>query len=367
MTPLKKTLVELGSRSYTVFVGSGLLKRLDEMLPGNGWYRAMVVTDENVGPLYAEVLERCLSRAGLSVETCVLAPGEGSKSAPKAFELLDIMAASRTGRADLLVALGGGVVGDVAGFVASVYKRGMPFLQVPTTLMAQVDSSIGGKTGVNLDRGKNLVGTFHQPVAVISDVDVMRTLPEREYTSGLAEVAKYSFLMPDRWPEPLGESAGRLKAMDTAELVAMVDRCVGMKAGVVSLDEFDTSVRAVLNYGHTLGHALESATGYDGTYTHGEAVSVGMVFAAHVAAEVGITDGGLVDRHLEVLASLGLPVAPNAPAPEFERVLSAMRHDKKSRRGLTMVLLAGEGSPAVHGDLDSALLRDCYRRMMGGA
>ncbi|MBU4301352.1 MAG: 3-dehydroquinate synthase [Actinobacteria bacterium] len=362
---LERTLVELGPRSYTVFVGDGLLGGAGELLVEDSWRRALVVTDDNVGPLYADTVTGSLRRAGLEVASISIEPGEGSKSVHKAFELLDFLTGSGMRRADLLVALGGGVVGDLAGFVASVYKRGVPVLQVPTTLMAQVDSSIGGKTGVNLPRGKNLVGTFHQPVAVICDVDTLETLPEREYRSGLAEVAKYSFLRPELWPVPLAESADLLKELDKEELATVVNLCAGIKARIVSADEYDTGVRAVLNYGHTLGHALEAATGYE-TYTHGEAVSVGMVFAAHVAAEVGITDGGLVDRHLEVLASLGLPVAPYPPAPEFERVLDAMWQDKKSRGGLTMVLLAGEGNAMVRHDLDTAVLAECYQRLMGG-
>jgi len=358
------TRVQLGDRGYDVVVGNGLLGRIDELLPGNGWERAMVVTDRNVGPLYAGEVDRCLRGAGLDVKSFALEPGEASKSAHNAFELIDIMAAFRMGREDLLVALGGGMIGDVTGFAASVYKRGLPYLQVPTTLMAQVDSAIGGKTGVNLDCGKNLVGTFHQPVAVLSDVEVMRTLPEREYTSGLAEVAKYSFLWPDRWPGTLAASAERLRALDTGEMVAVVDRCAGIKAGVVSSDEFDTSVRAVLNYGHTMGHALEAVAGY-GFYTHGEAVSIGMVYAGIVSDEMGDGPPSFSDRHRETLASMGLPTAPRTP-PGFDAVLDAMRHDKKNRDGITMVLLDRDGTPVLRGDLDPALLKHCYRRLMGG-
>lgn len=359
------TRVELGDRGYDVVVGSGLLGRLDELLPGGRWERVMVVTDRNVGPLYSGEVDRCLSGAGLDVKSFALEPGEGSKSAHRAFELLNIMAAFRMGREDLLVALGGGVVGDVAGFAASVYKRGMPYLQVPTTLMAQVDSSIGGKTGVNLDCGKNLVGTFHQPVAVLSDVDVMRTLPEREYTSGLAEVAKYSFLWPDRWPGTLAASAENLRALDTGEMVAVVDRCAGIKAGVVSSDEFDRSVRAVLNYGHTMGHALEAVAGY-GSYTHGEAVSIGMVYAGIVSEEMGDGPPGISEGHRETLALLGLPIAPRTP-PGFDAVLDAMRHDKKNRNGITMVLLDRDGTPVVTAGLETGTLKRCYRRLIGGA
>ncbi|MCG2796707.1 MAG: 3-dehydroquinate synthase, partial [Actinomycetia bacterium] len=229
---LERTLVELGPRSYTVFVGDGLLGGAGELLVEDGWRRALVVTDDNVGPLYGDTVTRGLRRAGLEVASISIEPGEGSKSVHKAFELLDFLTGSGMRRADLLVALGGGVVGDLAGFVASVYKRGVPVLQVPTTLMSQVDSSIGGKTGVNLPRGKNLVGTFHQPVAVICDVDTLRTLPKREYTSGLAEVAKYSFLRPELWPVPLAESADLLRELDKEELATVVNLCAGIKARI---------------------------------------------------------------------------------------------------------------------------------------
>lgn len=362
----ERIVVELGPRSYTVLVGEGLLDRTAEVLPEGGWRRAAIITDGNAGPLYSGTVSRCLREAGLEVTTCTVEPGERSKSAGKAFELLESLTTSGLGRSDLVVALGGGVVGDLAGFVASVYKRGVPLLQVPTTLMSQVDSSIGGKTGVNLEEGKNLVGTFHQPVAVLCDVGTLRTLDKRQYTSGLAEVAKYAFLDPALLPRPLGEMASPLRAAGPEVLVTVVSRCAGAKAEVVSEDERDTGVRAVLNYGHTLGHALEAVTAYRGTYTHGEAVAIGMVFAALVASRTGVADGRLADRHIEALRSLGLPTAPLEPIADFDAVLNAIWHDKKSRGGIAMVLLHGEGHPEVHPDLDVSVLGDCYRRLIGG-
>ncbi|MBU4174145.1 MAG: 3-dehydroquinate synthase [Actinobacteria bacterium] len=360
---LERTCVELGPRSYSVFVGEGLLGGIDELLGEGDWRRALVVTDDNVGPLYADTVTGSLRRAGLEVALNSIEPGENSKSMHEALELIELLATSGMTRVDLLVALGGGVVGDLAGFVASVYKRGMPFLQVPTTLMAQVDSSIGGKTGVNLDCGKNLVGTFHQPVAVISDVETLSTLSEREYRSGMAEVAKYSFLRPEMWPTPLAESAVSLKGVDKAQLAKVVNRCAAIKAEIVSGDECDTGLRAVLNYGHTLGHALEAATGYDGTYTHGEAVSIGMVYAGIVSEEIGSGPPGVADRHREVLASLGLPTTPRTP-PGFDAVLDAMRHDKKNRDGITMVLIDRDNNPFVRAGLETGMLKCCYQRLV---
>ncbi len=361
---LERTFVELGPRSYTVFVGEGLLGGIDELMGEGDWRRALVVTDDNVGPLYADKVTGSLRRAGLEVALRSIEPGENSKSVHEAMELLELLATSGMTRVDLLVALGGGVVGDLAGFVASVYKRGLPILQVPTTLMAQVDSSIGGKTAVNLECGKNLVGTFHQPVAVISDVDVMRTLPERQYTSGLAEVAKYRFIRPEMWLTPLAESAALLKELEKAQLANVVNRCAAIKAEIVSADEYDTGGRAVLNYGHTLGHALESATGYDGTHTHGEAVSIGMVYAGIVSEEIGYGPQGIADRHRETLASLGLPTTPRT-SPGFDAVLKAMRHDKKNRDGITMVLIDRDNKPVVRAGLQTDTLKRCYDVLCG--
>lgn len=363
--------VELGERTYEVVVGAGLLGRIDELLAGlnesRAWRRAALVTDTNVGPLHANQLARGLERLDLDVATVSLEAGEKSKSGTSALQVVDFLADSLITRSDLVVALGGGVVGDQAGFAASIYKRGIDLLQVPTTLMAQVDSSIGGKTGVNLDSGKNLVGTFHQPVAVLCDVEALATLPARDYASGLAEVAKYSFIRPDAFPQTAKEFAGGLLAREPAALASVVKTCASIKAGVVSLDERDTGLRAVLNYGHTLGHALEAATEYVGSYTHGEAVAIGMVFAALVAEALAEAEVGLAARHRSALKSLGLPVAPLKPAPAFATLAGHIAQDKKSTGGITMVLLQKEGEPVVRGDLELEILVECYESMVKGA
>jgi len=354
--------VDLGERSYDVWVGEGLLEKASGFIPAPKGSAVAVITDENVGELYLETLERGLDPLDLEVLVESVAPGEGSKDASVAVGLLERFARRGLKRSDMVVALGGGVVGDLAGFVASVYGRGMRVVQVPTTLMAQVDSSIGGKTAVNLPQAKNLVGTFHQPAAVICDVALLATLPTGVFRSGLAEVAKYGFLDPEG---PAASWKGR--ADDKADAAVAVRSCAAAKAGFVVEDEFDMKgVRAFLNYGHTLGHALEAAGGY-ATYTHGEAVAIGMVYAAIVSEEAGIAAEGLSGRHRERLSGLGLPVKPAEPRPAFLELLGPMSLDKKVTRGLTMVLLEAEGRPRIEAGLDRDMLALCYERLLGEA
>ncbi len=371
MIDARRVTVELGDRTYGVMVGAGLLEHVDEVLAdlreAAGWNHALLISDDNVGLLYSEMAEAGLRRLGVEVSEVLVEPGERSKSPETALRLVDSMATSLLERSDLVVALGGGVVGDLAGFAASVYKRGVDLVQLPTTLMAQVDSAIGGKTAVNLEVGKNLAGTFHQPVAVVCDVELLSTLTEREYRSGLAEVAKYTFLEPDRFPRPFEGTADRLASRGTEALLDVVPACAGIKAGTVSADEFDRGVRTHLNYGHTLGHALEAVTEYEGTYTHGEAVAVGMLFAALVAEELEVAAGGLAARHRAALERFGLPVAPLDPAPGFEVLWDHILQDKKSSGGTKMVLLEAEGRPLVRGQLHPRTLAECYARLVKGA
>jgi shikimate kinase / 3-dehydroquinate synthase len=352
--------VELQERSYAIFVGHGLLEHAGRLIEPAGCQAAFVISDDSVAELYGATLLSSLESSSTVVRSFTFPHGEASKTLGTATEMIERLADSGGTRSDIVVALGGGVTGDLAGFVASMFKRGLRFAQVPTTLMAQVDSSIGGKTGVNLPHGKNLVGTFYQPAAVVCDVDVLASLPEREIRSGMAEVAKYSFLDPGGWPrlEKLF-SGGEL---DLDAMVEVVARCASIKAVVVSEDELDTGLRAVLNYGHTLGHSLEAASGYGSVYTHGEAVSVGMVFAALVAEEIGMTEG-LSRRHIEFLEPLGLPVRPVEPAPGFDEVMELITQDKKSRGDIVMILLEDEGHLVVMDGLHRDLLKSAYERL----
>lgn len=363
---IRRIVVELGDRSYTVFVGNELTGGLPALLGGKSWKKAAIVTDRDVGPLYLERVERPLVSAGVETGSVMVDPGENSKSINELSGLLGYFSSRGMTRGDLVIGLGGGVIGDLAGFAASVFKRGLALLHIPTTLMAQVDSSIGGKTAVNLPSGKNLVGTFYQPIAVISDVSVLASLSNREYMSGLAEVAKYMFLDTDGWTGGMEEYSLARDKGEEELLVGMVGRCAEIKAQIVARDELDTGLRAVLNYGHTLGHALETATEYTGLYTHGEAVSVGMVFAAMVSGEMNVAARDIVAAHRGILRSVGLPTAPFDPAPEFDKLYEIMAQDKKNRGSLTMVLLEEEGRPVVKSGLERDLLWKCYRELISG-
>lgn len=361
--------VRAAGGSYPVVVGAGLLDALDGELAtavrGRRWRRAFVVTDDNVGPLYLDPVSSALGRMGLLLDGTSIRPGESSKNAAAMLELVDALAVAGLTRSDLVVALGGGVVGDLAGFAAAVFKRGVDLLQLPTTMMAQVDSSIGGKTGVNLPAGKNLMGSFHQPVAVLSDVETLRTLDEREYRSGLAEAAKYSFLSPADFRGGLDEVAVGPGRVEAATLIEAVRACASVKARVVSADEREHGVRVILNYGHTLGHALEAAGGYSGGRTHGEAVAVGMMFAALVSDSLGVSSG-LARRHAAALRALRLPTGLERPAPAFDRLRDFILQDKKSAGDVRMVLLEEEGSPVARDAVPLETMAECYDRLAEG-
>jgi 3-dehydroquinate synthase len=292
---------------------------------------------------------------GLGVVHLGVPEGEEAKSLQVMHALERQLATQEAHRDDPIVALGGGAVGDLAGFVAATYMRGVPFVQVPTTLTAQVDAAIGGKTGVNLPEGKNLVGAFHQPVAVLADVRTIATLPDRAFRSGLAEVAKYALTLDPELLEMLEADPSRLLERGPSALETVVARCVRAKAGVVALDERDTGRRLILNYGHTLGHALERLAGYQ-DLRHGEAVAIGMVFAARVAEATGLAAPGLAAGHVELLRAIGLPVTLRHLDPEA--VLAAMATDKKHHHGLRLVLLRQVGEPAVVQAPDRAVLTD---------
>lgn len=339
--------MDLGDRSYEVSVGAGTLARAAALMPPlAGCERVAMVSDANVDAAWGATAAVALSPLASSgeVHRFVVPAGEGSKSMHQAGNLLEDLATQRIRRGDLLVALGGGMVGDLAGFVASVYQRGMAVLQVPTTLLAQVDAAIGGKTAVNLTAGKNLVGTFHQPRGVIVDTTTLATLAEREYRSGLAEVAKYGFSFDPGLLDLLEGSLDAIEARDPEVLEEIVARSVAIKASVVASDERDLADRRImLNYGHTLAHALEALGGYE-RWLHGEAVSVGLVFAAALAEGLGMLDAESAQRHRRVLESLGLPVAGSFDREDVE---AAWSMDKKYKGGVRWVLLNGLANPVV--------------------
>ena len=349
---------------YAVLIGSGLVDRLDELLPElPGAEGAAVVSSPPLAAVAGRVGE-ALTRRGLAVHQLEVPVGEEAKRLAVVAGLYERLAEIPARRADPVVAVGGGATTDVAGFAAATWLRGVPLVNVPTTVLGMVDAAVGGKTGVDLEAGKNLVGSFHQPVAVVADLDTLAGLPTAEVRSGLAEVAKAGLAGDPALAEALARSAGPAVAGDPAALAPLVEGAVRVKAAVVGADEHedgDAPVgRLALNYGHTLGHALERLAGYRGL-RHGEAVALGMVFAARVAEAVGLARPGLADGHVELLAAVGLPVGGVRLDPD--RVLAAMATDKKQRKGLRLVLLRDLGQPEVVTSPDRQVLVAAIRSL----
>jgi len=349
--------VELGERAYRIHIGSGILDDASLYAAHLAAGRAAVVTNTVVAPLYLERLRRALAAAGVHTLEIVVADGEQAKDWRTLDQVFDALLAARCDRQTPIVALGGGVVGDLAGFAAAVYLRGVPFIQVPTTLLAQVDSSVGGKTAVNHPRGKNLIGAFHQPLVVVSDVATLATLPVRELRAGLAEVIKHGFGLDRGFTDWLEVNLGRLLAGDADALTHAVRRSCELKAEVVAADERESGRRAVLNLGHTFAHAIETGMGY-GEWLHGEAVAAGMVIAAELSARAGLIGERDVRRVRELINRAGLPVAGPATLPP-ERYLELMAIDKKATRGrIRFVLLEAIGRAVLRADIDEQLVRE---------
>jgi len=339
---------------YDVVVGSGVLAEVGGLLRGRR--SAALVAQPPVLERHGEAVRAALAEQGVAVVTTPMADGESAKTLATVETLCRAWAAAGLLRHDAVVALGGGVVGDTAGFAAAVYHRGVALVQCPTTLLAQVDAAIGGKTAVNLPEGKNLVGAFHQPLGVVADVDTLATLPEREYRGGLGEVAKYALMGgaadPTGLAATLAASRAALDARDPSVLSDLVVRCAEIKASVVAADPQErTGLRATLNYGHTLAHALETV-GHHGLH-HGEAVGVGLVFAGALAAAMGRISPAEADRHRTLVAGLGLPTT--AAGLDAAELVAMMRRDKKARGGLTFVLLGANGLETVDDPPEAAL------------
>ncbi|MBB2972505.1 3-dehydroquinate synthase [Mesorhizobium sp. RMAD-H1] len=351
--------VSLGDRSYEILIGSGLIARAGEEIARRlKGVRVAVVTDENVAGFHLDVLMRGLEAASIAATPIIVTPGEKSKGFATLETVTNAVLAARLERGDAVIALGGGVIGDLAGFVAGIVRRGMGFVQMPTSLLAQVDSSVGGKTGINTAHGKNLVGVFYQPQLVLADTDVLDTLTPREFRAGYAEVAKYGLIdQPDffawlekNWQHVFAGGAERTQA---------IARSCRAKAAVVARDERETGDRALLNLGHTFGHALETATGYDSSrLVHGEAVSIGMVLAHQFSAHMNLAspdDASRVEAHLK---AVGLPVSisdiPGA-MPPAEKLMDYIAQDKKVSRGtLTFILTRGIGQSFIARDVPAS-------------
>lgn len=355
----KTVQVKLGERSYPIFIGSGL--PLSSMLENGKGVKALVVSDATVDRLHGEACRRRLAEQGIETVPVVVPAGESSKCLKYVETLYERAAASRLDRNSIVVALGGGMVGDLAGFVAATYLRGLRFVQVPTTLLAMVDSSVGGKTGVNLERGKNLVGAFHQPMEVDADLALLETLPPREYVSGLAEVIKYGVIWDAAFFALIEHRAEDLLRRDPALLEQVVARCCEIKAEVVAMDEREIGPRAILNFGHTLGHAIETVGGY-GRWLHGEAVAMGMHFAARVSVKArGLPDWEAA-RIVDVLRRMGLPIKPEPDrAVAWGPLWDAMLSDKKTLRDRPRFVLAERlGAVTTGCEISEALLRETW-------
>jgi len=347
--PVRTVSVQLGNRSYAIKIAPGLLQKLgNECARLKLGRRCAIITDTNVGRRFARTACRSLAAAGFEPSLITVPAGETAKSLRSVEQCYDQLAAHRLERKSFIVALGGGVVGDLAGFVAATYLRGIPFVQVPTTLLAQVDSSVGGKTGVNLKAGKNLVGAFYQPRLVLCDLDTLKTLPEREFRAGLAEVIKYGIIYDAPLFARLERDLAGLLRRKPALLAAVVARCCEIKAEVVGQDETESGLRAILNFGHTIGHAIENSSGY-GKFLHGEAIAIGQVVESRLSAGLtGLSDGD-AGRILDLIKRAGLPYAIKLDAGRRKKLFAAMKLDKKVSDGQVKFVLARRIGKVVWG------------------
>ena len=353
---MRTVSVQLGNRSYMIKIAPGLLKQLGgECARLKLGDRCAIITDTNVGKIFAKPVYESLLKAGFEPVLITVTAGETAKSLKSVQRCYDQLAAHRLERKSFIVALGGGVVGDLAGFVAATYLRGIPFVQVPTTLLAQVDSSVGGKTGVNLRAGKNLVGAFYQPRLVLCDLDTLQTLPEREFRAGLAEVIKYGIIYDAKLFAQLERNLPRLIKREPKTLAAVIARCCEIKAEVVSKDETEGGLRAILNFGHTIGHAIENSVGY-GKFLHGEAIAIGQVAAAKLSQKIL----GLPQRDVERIENLfqraGLPVQIRLNSVQRKKLFTAMMLDKKVSGGEIKFVLAQKIDKVVWGQKVSTAL-----------
>ncbi|WP_414443712.1 3-dehydroquinate synthase [Burkholderia sp. 22PA0106] len=337
--------VDLGDRAYPIHIGDGLIGRTELFAPHIKGASVTIVTNTTVDPLYGDALRAALAPLGKQVETVVLPDGEAYKHWETLNLIFDGLLGSRADRKTTLIALGGGVVGDMTGFAAACYMRGVPFIQVPTTLLSQVDSSVGGKTGINHPLGKNMIGAFYQPQAVIADIGALRTLPERELAAGIAEVVKTGAIADPAFFDWIEADIEALNRREPAALTEAVKRSCEIKAGVVAADEREGGLRAILNFGHTFGHAIEAGLGY-GEWLHGEAVGCGMVMAADLSVRLGRLDDASRQRLNRVIAAAHLPV--RAPDLGAARYVEMMQVDKKAEAGaIKFIVLERLGAASI--------------------
>jgi len=348
--------VELANRSYPIHIGRGLVSNADLILPHLKRKHVAIVTNTTVAPLYLEQLSASLQAAGVSVISIILPDGEAYKNSETLNLIYDALLQNRCERSTTLIALGGGVIGDLTGYAAATYLRGVPFIQIPTTLLSQVDSSVGGKTGINHPLGKNMIGAFYQPQLVLADIDTLQTLPSREFSAGMAEVIKYGLIRDPDFFDWLEMHIDQLMALDESSITEAIYRSCQNKADVVARDEHETGERALLNLGHTFGHAIENAMGY-GVWLHGEAVAAGTMMAADLSARMGWLKPEDVKRINALLTAANLPL--EAPKLGVEKYLDLMQLDKKVADGkIRLVLQQGIGKSVITSDYDEKKLKE---------
>lgn len=354
---MKEVRVRLAERSYPIWVGRNILDQLGKILRGYDLTpKVMIVTNPIVNGYYGRRVREILEESNFSVAIAVVPDGEEYKSLKWANKLYDELLAHKLDRYSTIVALGGGVIGDLAGFVASTFMRGISYVQVPTTLLAQVDSSVGGKVAVNHPKAKNMIGAFWQPKFVLVDLEVLRTLPQRELRAGLAEVIKYGVIKDSAFFEFLETNIDGIKGMDLGDLEKVVANSCRIKAEVVSLDEREAGLRAILNYGHTIGHALEALTDYK-VYRHGEAVSIGMVCSAKISCKMGILPDDQALRQVKLLRKVDLPTGVKGLKPK--RIIEALSRDKKVREGKVRFILARDiGQVVIRDDVPTGIIEE---------
>ena len=355
---MRSVEIDLGSRSYEIKIGDDLLGNSDELLPWIKGNQILIVTNEIVAPLYLQKLKHAIQAK--DVHEIILPDGEHTKSLATAESIFDLLLKIPCDRDVTIIALGGGVIGDMAGFVAACYQRGVNFLQIPTTLLSQVDSSVGGKTAVNHARGKNMIGAFHQPVKVITDLTTLQSLPQREFSAGMAEVIKYGLINDPEFFEWLENNIQSVMAMEPEALSFAIERSCRDKAEIVERDERESNVRALLNLGHTFGHAIEAGMGY-GYWLHGEAVAIGMMMAAHMSNLAGDLSEAEMNRIRTLLVNAKCPADVSIEMTP-KRMLELMQVDKKVQAGrVRLVLLKGIGQAYLTRDYDNDLLSETLR------
>ena len=355
--------VDLGEKSYNIYIGYDIAQTIIDFISQKQYSKqALIITDSNIADLYADKFKKILAKAGLNAHIAIIPAGEKSKSLKVAESLYTTAIKHNLDRKSPIFALGGGVVGDIAGFVAATFMRGVPFIQVPTSLLAQVDSSVGGKVAVNHALGKNLIGAFYQPQAVFMDLNMMKTLPKREIATGLGEVIKYGFIYDIDFYNYLTTHQEEVLNLDKEALVHIIARSCEIKAQVVSQDETETGLRAILNFGHTLGHAIEKETNYQ-VYNHGEAVAIGMIGAAKLSVKMGLITQDIVTNMSKLLLNMNLPII--AIKCDAEKIYQDIFHDKKTINGkVSWVLLEDIGKVCINKNVPETFVKEVIQEII---